>query len=212
MESPSQTPNAEIGRRQLVLLMLGVAPDGGISDGLGGITRLQKYLFLLEQEAGVRLSGDAAFAFKAYKAGPYSRKIYDDLELLENFGLIRSETIGSATPAEHATIEDLTFGHLLGSDATALSSESAELAETADTFSERRFTLTDKGRKVVENILVQGDAVAPFVEGIRKVKSRFSSHSLQDLLYYVYTKYEDGGWTDESEIKEQVLSKGTRRK
>lgn len=67
------------------------------------------------------------------------QKIYDDLELLENLGLIEATATGDATEAEHAALENLTFGHLLDSDAESLSSESAELAETSDSFDERRF-------------------------------------------------------------------------
>lgn len=196
----------QLGRRQLILLMLGLSGDDKIDDGLRGITRLQKFIFLLEQEQGIKLEGENAFAFKAYKAGPYSKKIYDDLELLENLGLIRSESTGAATPEEHAALEELTFGHLLGSDAEALSSESAERAETSDTFDERRFTLTVEGRERIEK-LIHSKGAGHFVEGVRKIKSKYANYSLQDLLHYVYTKYEKDGWIEESEIRDQVLSR-----
>ena len=58
--------------------------------GIGGITRLQKLLFLLWKEAGIQ-EVEAGFEFKPYKAGPYSRKLYDELELLENLNLIHGE-------------------------------------------------------------------------------------------------------------------------
>ena len=57
-------------------------------------------------------------------------------------------------------------------------------------------------------ILEKGE-FAPVVDGIRKIKSKFGHYSLDDLLYYVYTKYPD--MTTESEIKEQVLRKGRKR-
>jgi uncharacterized protein YwgA len=70
-----------IGRRQLLLLLVGLEGGGGVSGIVSGITRLQKFLFLLENEEGVRPAGDG-FEFEPYKAGPYSSKLYDDLELL----------------------------------------------------------------------------------------------------------------------------------
>ncbi len=73
--------SAKIPRRDLELLVIGADEDG-----LNGITRLQKLLFLLEREEGLTRSG-ADFAFTPYKAGPYSSAIYDDLEFLENLGL-----------------------------------------------------------------------------------------------------------------------------
>ena len=41
----------QISRRNLLLLLVGLDSD---SAGLGGITRLQKLLFLLEEEEGLR--------------------------------------------------------------------------------------------------------------------------------------------------------------
>ena len=64
----------KIDRRNLVLLLLGVQPDGKIGDGLGGVTRLQKLLFLLEHEAHIQPTEDG-FEFTPYKAGPYSSKL-----------------------------------------------------------------------------------------------------------------------------------------
>ena len=209
MEGNQAISPSTIGRRQLLMLMLSLRPDGDVGDGLGGITRLQKYLFLLEQEEHIVPTSDG-FGFKPYKAGPYSRKIYDDLELLENLGLIVSTENGEANQWEQIEIADLSFNHLMGDEANSLSSESGDLASTADSLQERKYTLTEKGRGFVSDLLAKPEW-KPFAEGIRKVKSRFSRHSLQDLLYYVYTKYEAEGWTSESEIREQVLARGRRR-
>ena len=76
---------SNISKHDLTLILLGVDPNGGIGEGIGGMTRLQKYLFLLDREEQVSPSGPG-FEFKAYKAGPYSSKLYDDLEFLENLG------------------------------------------------------------------------------------------------------------------------------
>lgn len=203
----NQSPG-ERSRHPLLMLMLAVQADGTIGQGLSGLTRLQKFLFLLEHEEGIAPAA-AGFEFIPYKAGPYSRKVYDDIELLENLGLIESTSNGEATEAEAAEIADLSFGHLMGDDAASFSSESEFRARTADTLEERRFSLTARGREYVESLIRSGD-FEKAVAGIRKVKSRFSNHSLQDLLYYVYTKYEDEGWTTESEIRDQVLSRGRR--
>ena len=77
-----------------------------------------------------------------------------------------------------------------------------EIAPTADSYEEMRYTLTDEGKRKMEELLGNRE-YTPFVEGIRKVKSRFAKYSLNDLLYYVYTRHPD--MTTESEIKEKVL-------
>lgn len=196
-----------ISKQSLLLLLLGVDEFGSRSAGISGMTRLQKLLFLLWKEAGIE-EIDRGFQFKAYKAGPYSRKLYDELELLENLGYIKSEEQGEATEAEAAEIEELSFEHLMGDDAHPFQSvHSRAEATTADSFEERRFTLTQKGLDVVKGLL-QKTEMSPFIDGIRKIKSKFANYSLQDLLYYVYTKYEGEGWTSESEIRDKVLRKG----
>src|SRR5438552_1966188 len=96
----------KIDRRSVVLLLLGVNANGRIGDGIGGITRLQKLLYLLEREGGL-VETEAGFEFTAYKAGPYSSKLYDDLEFLENLGFLNSEVAAGATDAEAAEVDML---------------------------------------------------------------------------------------------------------
>lgn len=208
-----------IGPRDMLLLLVGLdAPS--TSEGLGGITRIQKLLYLLQSEENIRPSGEG-FKFEAYKAGPYSPRIYDDLEVLENLGYIRrstSDETKGATASDDLTAEelggsaaeasapekaevDLTFDQLMGPE-DVMAPELDEIAPTADSYEETRYLLTDKGKQRIEELL-RDNKLKPFVNGIRRVKSRFSKYSLNDLLYYVYTRHPE--MTTESEIKEKVL-------
>lgn len=210
MSTPKSDTAPRVSKQHLLLLLLGVDGPSASKKGIGGITRLQKLLFLLWKEAGVKQVDDG-FKFTPYKAGPYSRKLYDELEMLENLGFVRSEAQGEATEAEAAELEELSFEQLMGDGGQPFQDVPTRArATTADTYEERRFTLTDKGLKVVLNELSKPDT-KPFVDAIRSIKSRFASYSLQDLLYHVYTKYASEGWTDESEIRDSVLAKGRLR-
>lgn len=191
----------EISRCDTVLMLLGVGPGNELSEGLGGIARLQKFLFLLQREHDLKPSGDG-FEFVAYKAGPYSSKLYDDLEFLENLGFIEAEVAGEATEPEVAEVDGLIFEELIGVQADKSPGTPSKRLDTADAYDERRFTLSEKGRKRVEELLGSG-SYEPVVDGIRKIKSKYGNHSLSDLLYYVYTIYPE--MTTESEIKEKVL-------
>jgi hypothetical protein len=209
MTTPQPTPSSRITKHQLLMLLLGLEGATVSAKGIGGITRLQKLLFLLWKEAGIQ-EVETGFEFKPYKAGPYSRKLYDELELLENLGFIQSQVQGEATEAEAVELEELSFDQLMGDDASAFQDVTTRgEATTADTFEERRFTLTKQGLDTVKSLLQKPD-VKPFADGIRRIKSKFANYSLQDLLYHVYTKYDDEGWTSESEIRDKVLSKGRR--
>lgn len=183
-----------ITRREIALLLIGIGKDGFPTDSVGGITRLQKFLYLLEFEGGVRPSGED-FEFEPYDAGPYSSRLYDDLEFLENLGLLASEVTAEATEEQEPEIDKLSFGELMGEDDRA-----------SDAYEERKFYLTEKGKAKIEHLL-EGGEYQPVVDGIRKIKSKYGCHSLRDLLYYVYRQYPE--MTTESKIKDKVL--GHRR-
>jgi hypothetical protein len=197
-------PTTSIGARDLLLLLIGL--DDTKNLGLGGLTRIQKLVYLLETEENIHPSGEG-FKFEPYKAGPYSSRIYDDLEFLENLGYISrsgasddSQDSAEASEPEKAEV-DLTFEELMGPE-DVLSANSDEISPTADSYEEARFRLTTKGKDEMERLL-HDRSFRPFVDGIRKAKSRFLKYSLNDLLYYVYTRHPE--MTTESEIKEKVL-------
>ena len=191
---------ASIGSRELLLLLIGFE-DGSPRGSISGITRLQKFLYLLEKEAGVQPAG-TGFEFQPYKAGPYSPKLYDDLELLENLGLIRSQATADSMVQETADIDRLSFDDLVGGF-----DELDGGSRAADSFEERRFSLTEQGRKRVEK-LIQNSEYAAVSDGIAKVKSKFSRYSLRDLLRYVYRKYPE--MITKSEIIDEVLGRRSR--
>lgn len=204
---------ATIGRREMLLLLIGL-DESSTEHGLGGITRIQKLLYLLDTEEKIHPTGEG-FNFEAYKAGPYSSRIYDDLEFLENLNFIRrskpsdqDDDLGTGALSTSALTSDpeqaevdLTFEELMGPE-DVMAPELDEIAPTADSYEETRYGLTEQGKKKVEE-LVSRKEYKPFVDGIRRVKSRFAKYSLNDLLYYVYTRHPE--MTTESEIKEKVL-------
>lgn len=197
-----------ISKQSLLLLLLGIEGSEVTSKGIGGMTRLQKLLFLLWKEAGIE-EVDSGFQFTPYKAGPYSRKLYDELELLENLDYVRSEVQGDAANAEAIELEELSFEQLMGDDAHPFQSvHSRAEAMTADSFEERQFALSPKGVAAVKTLLGKPEA-KPFQDSVRRIKSKFANYSLQDLLFHIYTKYDEEGWISESEIRDRVLRKGT---
>ena len=185
----------------VLLVLLGIDGHRVSTRGIGGITRLQKLLFLIWKDAGIQ-EVEKYFEFECHEAGPLSRRLYDELESLENLGLIQSEACGRAVEAEAIELQELAFGHLADNDRFEMTA--------SDCFEERRFTLTDRGLKSVKQMLEKPE-FTPFADGIRKIKSKFANYSLQDLLYPVYTKYGADGWIPDSMIVDDVLRKGMLR-
>jgi len=194
---------AKISRKDLILLLLGVGGKQETAEGINGITRLQKFLYLLEREEHLKPDANG-FEFIAYKAGPYSAKLYDDLEFLENLGLLTSEVAGEATEGEAAEV-DMSFEELMGECTDTVEGTPSDALTTADVYEERRYRLTENGKDRVAK-LFQRVEYEPVVNGIRRIKSKFGKYSLNDLLYYIYTKY--GEMATESEIKDKILRRG----
>jgi len=117
---------------------------------------------------------------------------------------VTSDPSAESTLLETADISGLSFDDLIvegdvgPQDAAGMRS---------DSFEERRFALTERGKARVEEIIA-ADGLPPLTEKIRVMKGRFSHYSLTDLLRYVYSKYPD--MTTESEIIDKVM--GKRRK
>src|SRR6266566_1830025 len=187
---------SQIGRRDLLLLLLGTGSKSEVAEGIGGITRLQKYLFLLEREGHIMPTGEG-FEFSAYKAGPYSSRLYDDLEFLENLGLLSKKVSAEATEEEASDVE-LAFQDLIEPEKELEDRDTPE----ADAFEEYKFRLTAKGLNKLESLLKSG-RYQPVADKIKRIKSKYGRYTLNDLLYYVYTNYPD--MAVESEIKDKVL-------
>jgi uncharacterized phage-associated protein len=176
--------------RGQMLMMLLAAPGvrGKEGEPIQGTTRLQKLLFLMEHEAKLKPSKGDDFDFTAWKFGPVSKELYDDLEKLENLGLLESEPVSEPSKTELDEY-GLSFDDLMGE----------EESQSRDSFEEKRYRLSAKGLQWVRDRELHTEAF----DKIKRIKEKYGALSLQDLLHYVYTKFPD--MTTASEIKGKVL-------
>ncbi|RDZ42955.1 DUF4065 domain-containing protein [Haloferax sp. Atlit-19N] len=124
-----------------------------------GVTKIQKLLFLIEQETEFFLEyeDDIAFNFAPYKMGPFSQDVYSELHFLLQLNAIEK----SSWDTDTEYIE-------------------SDLAN-------QRFVITDKGHKIAKelvNILDQSHQ-----QEIQNIVNKYNSLSLNELLEYVYTEY-----------------------
>lgn len=183
-----------LARKDLLLLLLySPGSSGDIAEPIVGRTRLMKLLFLLQAEAPVDklIGAKRAYRFQAYHYGPFTKDVYDDLEFLENVGLITVSAKGEANSADQTEAEKVVEDTTIGEDQE----------ETSWLFPEERFRLTDRGRQFVESRLIP--AVPPdFYDKIYGIKNRFASAALTSLLRYVYSAYPD--FAKNSKLKDLV--------
>jgi uncharacterized protein len=148
-----------------------------------GITRLEKLLFLLENETAVRewLKEDAGFSSNNF--GPFSSKSYQEIETLVAAGLVRDSAELSSTPEDSWESE-----HIIG-------------ATQADPYATRTFDLTEQGWRYYKELLKELPKHAE--SEVTHLKRRFASVPLRQLVRYVYQRYPD--FTDRSIIRDEIL-------
>lgn len=145
----------EIDRRTDVVFLL-----FSYAEAVEGVTKLQKLLFLIEQETEFfqAYEDDIAFEFAPYKMGPFSEHVYEELEFLLSLDAIKSEPLTGADP-----------------DPT-----NSDLAE-------QRFEITVKGEKIAAEL--ESQLEPEYRRELSDIVATYNSLALQDLLKYVYTEY-----------------------
>ena len=166
----------------LILLLL-AAPTNWqqATNRINGITRLEKLLFLIDKECPNLHPLANAFEFIPYHYGPYSKEIYEAVELLEEAGLLE----------EHRKINDPELDwaeELLYSDMTT------EISY------ERQFILTDDGKSVADYLSHSHPHLQP---QLSKIKDRYAGLTLHDLIFHVYTDYPAS--TEKSVIRDKIV-------
>lgn len=146
------------------------------ADEVGGITKLQKLLFLLQEETSfMGRYEEVSFDFKPYHYGPFSDEVYDAVEFLRYMGAIEL--------LEEEDLDDLRdeedWGELSG----------------------KRFVRTEKGEKMSDGV---SDALDEDLDTeFGDVIDEYADMPLEDLLEYVYKQYPE--YAVDSEIKDRVL-------
>lgn len=161
----------EIDRRTDVVFILFY-----FAESIRGVTKLQKLLFLIEQETGFfeEYEEEVAFDFAPYKMGPFSDEVYSEIEFLLQLSAIES------TPMK----------------------QSGGLNQSHSRLSNKEFCITSKGEKIASQLV---DVLEPeYEEELQELVEEYNTMDLNELLRYVYTEYPE--YTTESEIKDEVFS------
>lgn len=189
---------ARINNRRDILLLLLYSPGatGQTNEPITGRTRLTKMLFLFKNEAlphfrkGTEITDENFYEFFAWKFGPFSSQVYDDL----TFFVLR-DFIGTSAAEEEGLPESAEeWNRWLSEAEDRVPSEVSE-------YQEEKFTLTPKGEAFARELY---DTLSPSQKDLLKAfKTRISTAPLRAILKYVYRSYP--GMTDESLIADDIL-------
>lgn len=180
MDHTSKVENKPLIAPDLVLLLL-AAPTkvGGAEDRINGITRLEKLLFLASQETDVLKQVEDPFRFKAYDYGPYSKEVYEAVELLEEAGLLEEQRV-----LEGRALDEM--------EELAAATEEREGIE-------RRYVLTEEGRAVARLLAQRSPEVS---EKLATIKDKYAGMPLGRLIRYVYQQYPP--YAEKSKIRDRM--------
>lgn len=181
----------------LLLLLYARGHKNRVCEPVRGRTRLMKMIFLFDKEVRRRFNLEKAVPkdclpdFSPYDFGPFSAKVFSDLEFLVELGFVDvRRTSDSATLEEEALEYEYWQA---GSD--------AEVDDTAQP-EEEEFALSRIGRQFVEEGEA-GELTPEQWRGLDEFKRRCTGTDLRTLLRYVYTKYPE--MTTESKIRDELL-------
>jgi hypothetical protein len=127
---------------------------------VAGVTKLQKLLFLVEEESAFfeAYRDDVGFKFAPYKMGPFSEHVYEELQFLLTLDAIETTPLPDAPTG----IE-------------------------RDDLSGQRFTITPKGRKIATEL--ESQLEPKFRYELTVLVEEYNDYSLTELLEYVYSEY-----------------------
>ncbi|KKL07597.1 hypothetical protein LCGC14_2584430 [marine sediment metagenome] len=179
---PDEIFDIQLDAEDVVLLILEANERLLRKSSLDGITRLEKLIFLLENETDFEGVG-TFFLFEPHNFGPFSKGVYEAIEFLEGCDLI--EVRERSYPSLYATSDEVKLlSELLDSDVP----DDSALSESQIT--ERQFLLTDDGRTVatkIRNAVIHRRPVD--VKGLDLVIKKYGHLSLNHLIRYVYRRY-----------------------
>jgi len=169
-----------IGTDLVLLLLRAPSPTRSAQDCIYGITRLEKLLFLAHKESPLPGRVDEAFEFKPYNYGPYSKQIYEAVELLEQAEQLCEEKV------------------LDGRSVDIMEERGADAG--ADEGLERRFYLTEDGKAVADLLTrTHPDYGRLFIT----IKQKYAEMPLRQLIQYVYRRYPE--YAEKSLIRDRFL-------
>jgi len=158
---------------------------------ISGRTRIMKMIFLFEKEIQKKFDKEIITEselpdFEAYDYGPFSAKVYEDLEFLVNMGFIDVTSLGTdeMLPDE---MEEYAYWQMISND--------------EDRVFEERFSLTELGKKYVKKQIKLTDSEWDILDEFKK---RCTIATLSSLLKYIYSRYPK--YTTKSKVRDQILS------
>lgn len=171
-----------------------------------GAIRLMKMMFLFDKEISPIISKKGAKLdvmpdFVAYDFGPFSKDIYEQIELFQNLKFIKTDSVSTNDSTDE--LDD--WETLYGEDIFDVELKDGYRKLNID-YKSIKYAIEDRGHRYVEKMIIP-ELSKEVLDLLLNFKKKLNSVTTQQLLYYVYSRYEK--YTTESKIKTRVLGTST---
>ncbi len=171
-----------------------------------GAIRLMKMMFLFDKEISPIISKkgaklDVMPEFVAYDFGPFSKDIYEQIELFQNLKFIKTDSVSTNDSTDE--LDD--WETLYGEDIFDVELKDGYRKLNID-YKSIKYAIEDRGHRYVEKMIIP-ELSKEVLDLLLNFKKKLNSITTQQLLYYVYSRYEK--YTTESKIKIRVLGTST---
>lgn len=171
-----------------------------------GAIRLMKMMFLFDKEISPIISKkgaklDVMPEFVAYDFGPFSKDIYEQIELFQNLKFIKTDSVSTNDSTDE--LDD--WETLYGEDIFDIELKDGYRKLNID-YKSIKYVIEDRGHRYVEKMILP-ELSKEVLDLLLNFKKKLNSVTTQQLLYYVYSRYEK--YTTESKIKTKVLGTST---
>jgi len=172
----------QLDPEDIILLLLEANETLLGKHAVGGVTRLEKLLFLLQRETNIEKM-DSFYEFTAHNYGPFSKEVYEALDFLEGFELIQvKERVHSSYYTN--------VGEILLLQAISEEEFSETTTINSEGVTEKLFLLTESGHKVAKKLRQTIEKRRPKdIEELNGIIRRYGKLPLNQLIRYVYHKY-----------------------
>jgi uncharacterized protein YwgA len=177
---------AEFGVDDLIVMLLGAPTKSpGLVNKVSGITRLEKLIFILDEETDVGQMLTDSPEFVPHNFGPFSQKVYQAIDILASANLVTD-----SAQIDVSNDESWETGNFIDD-------------EPDQQYTSREISLTERGRRYYNAL--ETEFGSNVVSTVSAVKDRFGNLPLTQLVRYVYQRHPEQ--IEKSIIRNKILGK-----
>ena len=159
----------------LLALLYAKGSTGKYNEPISGTTKLEKFMYILNQESDLQKIIEEEYKFVPDNFGPCAHEIFDDIEMLKDANIVKEESKPLYTSLDEGDTETSNMDSMIIDD------------EHIKPTNLRVFSLTEKGEKIGSILFKSMNEEEQ--NKITILKKLFNKRPVSHIVKYVYEKY-----------------------